>query len=70
MSLLIALLTFFNVSFTSSTSSSVNIGWTSDQANTVKNSTTYQNYLKNGGTTLFGANGMPAVNVTIEPVIK
>ncbi len=65
MDLLIALLSFFSIGFSTS-GSTAEIKWTNgDVATRVKTSDQYRTYLTNGGVSLFDREGTPAVWVTV-----
>lgn len=66
MELLIAFLTFFQISF-GINENQVKLGWTKDQATQIYRSNEYNAYLDNGGVDLFDAKGMPAISVTVDP---
>ncbi|MFN8298938.1 MAG: hypothetical protein U0T75_07530 [Chitinophagales bacterium] len=65
MDLLIALLSFFSIGYSTS-GTTATIKWTNgDVATQVKSSDQYRTYLSNGGVSLFDRDGMPAVWVTV-----
>ncbi|MFN8288598.1 MAG: hypothetical protein U0V74_17715 [Chitinophagales bacterium] len=68
MELLIALLTFFGISFEIG-GNQAKIDWNDPElASKIQNTSEYQDYIKYGGTDVFDAEGMPAVWVTVtEP---
>ncbi len=69
MELLIALLTFFNVSF-GVNQNQVKLGWSQDKAAQIQRSNEYNAYLDKGGVDLFDAEGIPAINVTVDKDVK